>query len=89
MTDMLRRGIKLIGIMLQHEAEIHNGQRQRMVNIQQIATELHEREMSDAWVNNSNFMEMAGALDLNQLLQPFGETYAPYFSQPEDYTEMR
>ena len=85
-TDMLQRGIRLIGIMLQHESDIHTGQRQRLVDIKQIASELQEVDQSFVSTYNNDFTEMAGALDLDMLLQPFGETYAPYFSQVDGFS---
>lgn len=84
-TDMLQRGIKLIGIMLQQESEIQSGQRERFVNIGQIASELQEAGPPGVPTYNDNFMEMAGALDLDMLLQPFGATYAPFFNQADEY----
>jgi len=82
-TDMLQRGIRLIGIMLQHESAIQLGQRDRLVDMRQIASEL---ENGSAAVQNNTFLEMAGALDLDSILQPFGETYAPYFSHHEEFS---
>jgi hypothetical protein len=85
-TDMLQRGIRLIGIMLQHESEIQLGQRQRHIDTRQIASELQQGAEEHFAAQGNTFLEMAGALDLDSILQPFGETYAPYFSNQEEFS---
>lgn len=84
-TDMLQRGIKLIRIMSQQESEIQAGQRERLVNIRQIASELQNDDQGGMTAFTQEFIEMAGALDLDMLLPPYGDTYMPYNEQTDKF----
>jgi hypothetical protein len=77
-NDMLCRGIKLINIMLDHEQEVQKGHKKRLLDIRQIASELHVGGGNAAATADFNFVEMTGSLELDMLLQPFEDSYASY-----------